>query len=478
MNALLIIPKPDVHGHLTPLGPLYVAAVLRQNNINVNVLDLNSQPNRLHDVLVNHAPKYCIISTSFRFYGNCPPITLSSAIKIAGTIKQTIHNVKTILIGPISSVMADSLILKEEVDFVVVGEPDFVVSELILSLENNQDISTVRGLIYAKNNVIIKTEISEYPDVNKLPFPARDLIDTNKYVFDSYFSERVLSILTSRGCPFGCTFCFISHKGKLVKCNKGRFYRGVDPEKVIHEIELIENSYAIKGLKFEDPEFCVDKDRVRRICNLMIEKKKTLKWKCQSRVVQMSSDLLHLMKKAGCESIYYGVESGVQDILDRTDKNILLDQIKETFHYTRDAGIKADASFLFGLPGDNWDTVRKTVQFAKEIKPNIATFHVYTPFPGSYLTNEKGFFNVDSSNTYKAKNYSVCDMSPKELKRATQYAYRSFYLRPSYIANVFIDMLKNPYLFRYIFSGKQEGKLSKELITNSIDVLKLKQRQS
>ena len=471
LKSLIIIPKPDFHHHLTPLGPLYVASVMRKKKLDVDVLDLNSISVNLDKFLLKNRPKYCVIATSFRFYGNCPPITMGDALEIAKHIKTILKDTKTILIGPLSSVLADELIKNKEVDFVIVGEPDFAVSDLVLALEKKESLELVEGLIFKKNGKVVKTKLRDFPDLNKLPMPARDMININHYIFNSYYSERVISLLASRGCPFACTFCFISNNSGISCCNSGRFYRTNDPERLIEEILYLKRKYKIKGLKFEDPEFCVNKERIKRICELMIKKNINLKWKCQSRVTHIELPILKLMKKAGCESIYCGVESGNQDTLDDTKKDITLDEIKKAFYLIRKAKINADASFLIGLLGDDWKKIKQTVKFAKEIKPNIAVFHVYSPFPGCSITKDIKTSEKFNLNVYKADNFSLSKLSPKELEKARKYAYRSFYLRFNYIISKLFQGLRKPSLFKFMlnmFLKKQEGKVSRELITDSI----------
>ena len=244
-----------------------------------------------------------------------------------------------------------SVLLKEEaVDCAVLGEPEEPVRDVWVALAEGRDLEEVDGLACRDDSgAVLTTFPARYPDLDTLPFPDRDSFDMESTIQDTYFARRAADLLSSRGCPFNCTYCFGAQGSRRNEFQTGRYYRAASPERVVEEVELLYRKWGVRGIKFQDTEFCVSKVRIRRICELLLAKAlPDLSWRAVTRVTSVGDDLLRLMRMAGCGSIYYGVESGDEERLAAMNKKITLDQVREVFESTRRAGIRPEASFLIG----------------------------------------------------------------------------------------------------------------------------------
>lgn len=459
MNIAVVIPKPQFHNYLFPLGYGYLISLIKAFGFRPYVYDFNTSSFDEHIFLYSLKSKNIdavLTGTAYKFHNNCPPFTINQMLKVVSLIKTEIPSIKTITVGPLISIYPNLFVKNKNFDYLVKGEPEAGLAGLLKFFSGDGgDIKKIRGIIYKDGESFVENDDACFLDLNTLDFPDREPFDMKNYIFNSYFSDRVTNILTSRGCPYSCTYCFGGSSASHAKANSGKYYRFVSPEKTIAEIKYLIDKYGIKGLRFEDIEFCIDKKRVVQLCQLLIkERLNSLRWRIVTRVTSLDFEILKLMREAGCVNIYYGVESGDNEILKATKKQITTQEVEEVFRLTRKAGIKADASFLIGVPGDNEKTIRNTVLFAKQIKPFAATFHVFAPYPGTELSQSKklnDLAELDGFNVYEAdENYSMCSISSRELRKKKQAAYRNFYMSFSFL----FSFLKNcdRYFIKYIFS--------------------------
>ena len=214
-------------------------------------------------------------------------------------------------------------------------------------------------------------------DIDQIPFPAREKLPMHIYrpASGAYKRLPVTNIITSRGCPFNCSFCSKSIFGSHV--------RQVSPEMVLEEIKMLITNFKIKELYFCDDSFTLGRKRCIEICELMLKYNLDLTWSCSTRVNLVDTYLLKLMKRAGCVSIGYGVESGDSQILAQINKGISFGQIRDAIKWTRSAGIESRTSYIFGFPGENSDTMKKTFNFAKALNSDFVIFNLAIPLPGT-----------------------------------------------------------------------------------------------
>jgi len=255
--------------------------------------------------------------------------------------------------------------------------------ELVNSLESESKLSHVKGITYRSGGKIVSNPGRPLiENIDDIPFPAWHLLK-----MDSYFrlTARILtgkngfSMITSRGCPGRCKFC----DTHIVWTRK---YRARSPTNVVDEIEQLHDRYNIGFMVFVDDTFIVNKKRAIEICNQIIERGIDIKWECAGRVNLVNKEILAKMKEAGCNTIYYGIESGSQEVLDYINKGITLEQAKNAIKITKKAGIGTSAFFMIGFPSETEEDVKKTIEFNKRLPlDEHDTFSILTPFPGTEL---------------------------------------------------------------------------------------------
>ena len=451
MNVVLInAPYLDIYGSLNvgknfsfPLGIGYIASVLKQHGHRAWILEPEIYQMSQDEVIAYLKGKSADIVGI-----TCATANFKGAQQLAKVIKERL-GIFIVIGGVHASSLPEQVISNyPQFDAVVVGEGEFTMLEICRELENgSKDFSSVKGVLFRKNGAIVKTETRPFiQDLDSLPFPARDLVDLNNYRPQVHLDrgKKSATVITSRGCPAQCTFC-ASFK------TLGFAFRAHSPEYIVSEIEHLVNNYGVEHIIFVDDTFTVKHERVKRVCELIIEKGIKIDWYCFARVHPLSKELLVLMKKAGCFSLLFGVESSNPEILKNIKKGISTEQVKNAFKLGNELGFKTIGTFIFGLPGDTRETILNTIDFAIELKPVIASFNRLVPFPGTeiYETYYKEKFKDGKYWDYFVPKAAipvaeVSGMSTKELQELTNQAYNRFYLRISQ-------------MFRIIFSIKTFG---------------------
>jgi radical SAM superfamily enzyme YgiQ (UPF0313 family) len=243
----------------------------------------------------------------------------------------------------------------------------------------------------------------------------------------------MVTLLSSRGCPYNCSYCF---KGIV-----GRTYRQRSPENILAEIRSLMERYGYRYFYFIDDLFTIDRRRLSALAEQMIAEGLDIRWQCLARVDRVTPELLKLMYRAGCREVHYGIESGNQAILERIGKEITLEQVRRAVAWTAEAGILAKGYFMLGLPGDTEETMAETIRFACELELDQAMFSLTTPFPGTRLWDElvakhpEVEFNQDFSRAFYYLNYdemvkpffNVSEVSDERLAQLALEARRRFW---------------------------------------------------
>ena len=253
-----------------------------------------------------------------------------------------------------------------DIDFGCLKQAIDTVPQLLNELESGRkNFKEVTGLIYKENNIIkVNPPGAEPVDFNSFPFPARHLLPNHLYAEFPTQRKNFTVMVTSLGCPYQCGFCEAG----------GTPYSPRTPELVVNEMEECYTKYKIREIDIFDYEFAAVRKRVEEICEEMIRRGLDIEWACRARVDNVDEKLLDKMKQAGCRRIYYGIESGCQDILDRINKGITLKKIKESIYLTKSKGIQALGFFLLGAPSETRDTFKRTLGFAKELDLDYVQF--------------------------------------------------------------------------------------------------------
>lgn len=387
-----------------PLGLLYIAAVLEKNSIPVKIFDslissateITEYPDHTYHGVPDEYLKGVIFKEKPDIVGITNPFTtqIENTIRIAGLIKNIDPNIFVVTGGPHFAVLGKEFLKENKsVDAAIAGEGEISMLKLVKALESKKSYNNIPGLIYRSKNSEIKSNKPELiKNLDELPFPAYHLIDMKRYFSflkeglssrpDKY--ERLISMITSRGCPYNCVFCSIH-------LHMGRLWRAHSSEYVISHIEHIVNEYKAKHISFEDDNFTFNAQRCEKIIDHILNNKININWDTPNgvRADTLTKDLLEKMKKSGCQELIVAAESGDQDTLDNIiNKKLKLDTIIQVAQWCKDLKIKLETSFVIGFPGETKAKIQKTIDFAymlyKEfnVKPDLL---FATPLIGTKL---------------------------------------------------------------------------------------------
>jgi len=414
----------SVSACLPPFGLALLASVAREKGYSVSILDCNALQlglNKIEEYLPKISPRFVGISVT--------TVLIDNALELVKIIKRKYPDTKIIIGGVHSTIKPEEVLSFKEVDYAIIGEGEYSLLELL----SNKSPEIIKGIGFKKNNkAIINPSREIVPDIDILPFPAYDLLPVDKYYPASgvYKRKPSFGMVTSRGCPGRCTFC----KGNFL----GEKIRYKSAQKIIDEIILLQKNYGIKDIIFYDDTFTSNRKRVKDFCQLILENNLDLTWCCFSRVDTVDFETLQEMKKAGCHQVMYGIESGDQNILNNLKKRITLQKVEETVAATKKANLEIRLAFMIGNPGDTEETIKKTIKYAIFLDPDVVTFNITTPYPGTEM-----FEWAEKNNYLIHKNWSEYDLSKPVMNLPTissekiieyyKKAYRQFYLRPSYI---------------------------------------------
>ena len=379
MRTLLINPdSPTMYGIggqcAFPLGLGYIAAVLEKDH-DVKVIDVGAEK------LDDNSLKERISKINLEIVGiTSDTISFQRAIEIAQIVKQINKEIVVVIGGAHANALPNYPLKYDCFDISVHGEGERTSIELWNKIEKGKSYEDIKSIAFKKNDrIIINPKRELIKNLDELPFPARHLFPMDKYTgeFGLYVSP-IYPIGTSRGCPFSCAFC----SNNVIF---GRKYRSRSPKNIVNEIELLINEYSAKGIYFREDIFTLNKKRVIEICNEIKERRLDFKWVCESRVDTINEEMLRSMKNAGCELIWFGVESGSQKILNHIHKQITIEQSRDAFRLCKRIKLRAGVSFMMGIPGEKIEDIYRTIAFAKELKPEFAWFNIFTGYPISPL---------------------------------------------------------------------------------------------
>lgn len=432
-----------------PLGIAYIAAVLENAGYNVKIIDspaLKLSLKETVETIIKMKPDVVGVTASTP--------TFNRAIGLAENLKKVV-DVPLVIGGPHSTTLPEETLSFSCFDVAVIGEGEYTMLELIKCLEKGVSLNEVNGIAFKERDKIAKTPPRAYiEDLDSLPFPARHLLPPLKYYHPTPSAYRLLpqaTMITSRGCPYHCTFCDRSVFGTK--------YRARSPKNVVDEVEELVYKYGAKEVRFWDDTFNINRKRVIEICKEMRRRRLDVSWTCLCRANLVDEEMLREMVRAGCWQIEYGIETGNEELLRKIGKGITLQQIKSAVEKTRAAGIKVRGFFMLGLPGETEQTLRQTISFAKSLKLDTAVFHITIPFPGTdlYLTavaNGELRSDLDYQHYLMFGSdevpYIPKGLTKQVLLKYRSMAYKSFYLRLSYMLEQLASARSLKDLFRYL----------------------------
>lgn len=408
-------------GELPPLGIAYIAAVLEEAGHAVKILDccaLNLRESELAREAADFKPELAgITAMSSTLWG---ALAAARAAKEAGAV--------TVLGGPQLSAYPRETLSHRCVDFGVNGEGEAVMAELARALEKKDRVDAIRGLIFRKEGAVCVNAPAVAEDIDSLPFPAYHLLPMKRY--DSIIGRSPVStMISSRGCPYQCSFCFKQPADMRVRFRS--------PRKVVDEMAYLAEKFGIREVMFYDDAMMSNRGHVAGICEEILRRGLKIAWETPGRVDNVDRPLLELMRRAGCIRLRYGVESGDENILGLMNKKIDLGRVREAFRSTKDAGIETFAYFMIGYAHETEETMRATIDFAVALDPDLVMFTVATPYPGTPLyelaMREKVIENDYWRDfTLGAQNARRIPYFRDDAGAWVRRAYLHFYFRPGY----------------------------------------------
>jgi len=346
----------------------------------------------------------------------------------------------TIIVGGPHATYFHKSVLQEcsAIDIVIRHEFDTKIANVISNLNALSDVS---GITYRHNNRIVDNGDGELCyDLDTIPLPDRDVVPWRWYLEAWYSRQPFMNMMTSRGCPYHCTFCLWPQS---MYGHKQRF-RSLD--NVFSEIHQLIDLYGLREINIDDGTFTTNRERVIKFCQRLRREKIDLIWTCNGRVDNVDDEMLVEMKQSGCKMIRLGVESGSQEVLNKIKKGLTIQEIEEGFQLVKRNGIQTLGGFMFGFPFDSRKTVEKTIQFAKRISPDQVQFSINMCYPGTSLyeyAKEKNLLVAKSFKEFDMTHGPVVktvDMEREDLEHILARAYREFYFRPRFILQTILHM--------------------------------------
>lgn len=438
-----------------PLNLLFLLSYVNAHQFKADIIDCNVERDPVEALLKK------LREESYSYIGFTVSTPLAHSVyALSAKVKEMYPSIIQIAGGVHPTFIPDDVFNNARFDYIIKGEGEVTLLEIL----QNKKLSEIDGLSYRGDNGIVHNNDRELlTNLDLLPLPEYERFPLEKYFPKPDLFRRfpVMTLMTSRGCPFRCTFCV----GNLMF---GKRLRAQSYERVVEECTLAVERFQAKQIRFIDDNFTLNNKRIENLCREIIKRKLNRKfvWSCSSRVDSINEDLLAIMKEAGCFLIFFGVESGNEEILKSTQKKINKDQIVKAFRLMKKHNIESRASFILGLPGETKETVLETIDFAKEIDPDYASFSIAIPYPGTELYDVASRANLIHSNDWNSYVQTVgftdsklayCPdhISEQELKELQKYAFKSFYFRKTAIYNKFRALLKSRDISRYFYLAKR-----------------------
>ena len=372
-----------------PMWYVHLSAVLASAGVSYKLVDLNflSGPELKEDAVLPHLNKDCDNIYLLSAFTN----NIHFATTILGAIRTKIPDAIVIMGGP-HVTCTDEEILRSGVDFVVRGEGEKTLEELIPILQQEKDPAEVKGITFMRNNKLVRTPNREpIRDLDSLPLPNYDILPTE------YRQTFYTRLFTSRGCPMHCAFC------SDVLWNN-QFVRKKSLNRIQQELDIIKKHINFVELYVSDDTFSVDKQYSMAVAEVL--KTAEIDWSCETRVDMITPELLAHYKKCGCVGVDYGAESAVQKVLDASHKKTRVEQIERAFRMTKNAGLTVHANWMIGLPADTPEHSKQTIEFACRMLDNglldTADYFITVPYPGTPIVTTPEIYGY----TIKTRNWA------------------------------------------------------------------------
>jgi radical SAM superfamily enzyme YgiQ (UPF0313 family) len=440
-----------------PMWLSYAAAIADNKGYGIDLIDAPADGLDLEYVLQRlkkSSPGLIVVDTSTP--------SIFNDIHVCEKIKEILPDTFILLVGThVSALPADSLKLSTSVNAVAAGEYDYTVIDIAEMIKNKGVLKDIKGICYHNSSEVLCNERRPLiENLDEIPFVSR--IYKRFLKTENYFNPNALypmvTITTSRGCPFHCIFCVYP------QTMMGHKMRVRSVANVVDEIEYIANFFLeASAIFFEDDTFTAIKKRCMEISNEIIRRHIKISWTANARA-DLDYETMKVMREAGCRCLCVGFESGSQTLLDNIKKKIHVDKMMQFMSDARKAGILIHGCFIVGHPGETRETMQQTLELAKRLNPDTAQFYPIMVYPGTEAYEwykERGLILTEDFSKWltpgglhntvvKAEN-----LSAEEMVRFCDYARREFYLRPRYLLYKTKQVITNPHeLKRNLKSAK------------------------
>ena len=426
-----------------PLGLLYLATTLMEIDIEVSVLDQPAKGFTVEETVkwVEKEDPDILGFSTFSASGR-------KAALLSNEVKKKNPDITVVFGSFYATFNADRVLRKyPSVDIIVRGEGEKTVIDLVDCLKKRSKLKDVQGITFRDGNAVVSTpDRPLIEDLDSIPFPDRNLLDVEYHSMIAGANiaiKKFTSIISSRGCVYGCRFCGCQKFARNV-------WRPRSVENTLEELRYLIGE-GFKQLIFIDDSFTLNQKRVIKLCESMRKEKLDIEWFCEGRVDNCSYEMLKELSKAGCKVIYFGIESANQRILDYYNKKITPQQSKNAVENARKAGIDTIVgSFIVGAPDETREEIQNTLEFAKQLPIDIPQFNILGVHPGMDIWNElkmKGLVNEEEHWETGVLVSKICPgtVPLQDIMQMIHDAYNDFIRRPGYILRQLARTLKSPY---------------------------------
>lgn len=439
----------------TPITLAYCASFLSAAGHDTGIIDCIADKINVEQLIkrtLSFSPDLLVVNTAFP--------TIKSDIYIASQLKSSCGPPYAALVGLCGTILKEELLeYADNIDFIAVGEPEWLLKDLARALENKLPLRDIGGLIFKDNGrlIINRPQDMTQNNIDDLPFPARDLLPNDRYVLP-LTGEKFTLLSIGRGCPYNCIYC-------TANLYYGKTFRKRNIFSIVDEISECVAVHGISNFLFWGESFTMDPVYGESICDEIIRRNLKVRWSTTTRVDTLNEGLLYKMKQAGCALLGLGIESIEQQVLDTSQKGTSVKDIETAVRLVKNAGIRTMGHFVFGLPGETKETAGKTIQFALDSGIEYAQFYCAVPYPGTELGEQAKINGWIETKDRQQYDLSISIMrnetlSSNEIKKIRDTAYRKFYLRPKMAVQVIKEMRNLPSFFasldfmKWIRAGK------------------------
>ncbi|MDD3012884.1 MAG: radical SAM protein [Candidatus Gastranaerophilales bacterium] len=428
-----------------PLGVLYIATAIK-DEYPVKIIDthaLNYSIEQTVDAIVNESPELLGIS--------CPTLRLYTMLEIIKRVKVKLPNLVIVVGGPHVSIYPVETINLPGVDYAIAGQGEITFLKLIdiLSGKVSSNLKDLTGLIFKEEGRVIQNSVNYDISLDNIKMPDRSLLNYDLYYTAADSTEQIVTMISSRGCPFQCIFCDVQDKK----------YRWRSAKNVVDEMEHIANTFDNPLINIFDDTFNLLKDRVLEICEEIQKRNLKVKWTTRARVHPLDEEMIAAMKAAGLKRIHFGVESGSDNTLKKIKKGVKREQIEKAFELCKKYKIDTLAYFVIGFDWETKKDINETISFIKKIKPDYIAPSILYPLAKTEVYDEmvkNG--KIDSDYWYKfavnpTKDFSLplfrTEKTQKYLSRKIDEIYLTFYLSPGFVLKNLKSKGKNEFGFLF-----------------------------